>query len=162
MPPTTPPAVETAGSEYVVVKGDTLAKIAKAHGVKLKALEAANPGVDPKKLKVKQKLAIPASTKSAEVAPNAPTAAVEAGGELYTIKSGDTLAKIAKAHGTTVKAIQAANNLSTTKILVGHKLKIPAKAEAAAPAPVQDTSGAPMLPPVAAPAPSVPAPAPGK
>ena len=44
--------VETGGSEYVVVAGDTLAKIAKANGVSLKALEAANPGVDPKKLKI--------------------------------------------------------------------------------------------------------------
>ncbi len=160
-PPPVPLAVEpVAGSEYVVVAGDTLAKIAKAHGVTLKALEAANPGVDPKKLKIKQKLVIPASGKSAEMTPGA----ADAGGELYTVKSGDTLAKIAKAHGTTVKAIQAANNLSTTKILVGHKLKMPAKAEVVAPAPVPDTSAAPVLPPVVAPAPapSAPAPAPGK
>ena len=163
VPTPTPQAVEpVAGSEYVVVAGDTLAKIAKAHGVTLKALEAANPGVDPKKLKIKQKLVIPASTKSTEAAPNAPTAAVEAGGDLYTVKSGDTLARIAKTHGTTVKAIQAANNLSTTKILVGHKLKLPAKAEAAAPAPVPDTAATPTLPPVAAPAPAAPAPAPVK
>ena len=65
------------------------------------------------------------------------------GGETYVVKSGDTLTKIAKAHGTTVKAIEAASDLSTTKIKVGQKLKIPAKAEAAAPAPA----------PVAAPAP---------
>ena len=36
------------------------------------------------------------------------------GGETYTVKSGDTLTKIAKAHGTTVKAIKAENNLTTT------------------------------------------------
>jgi LysM repeat protein len=158
------PAVDTGGTEYVVVAGDTLAKIAKAHGVTLKALEAANPGVDPKKLKIKQKLVVPASTKSADVSSPATSGVADAGGELYTIKSGDTLAKIAKAHGTTVKAIQAENNLSTTKILVGHKLKIPARAEAAAPAPAPapavDTTAAPALPPVTAPAP--PAPAPGK
>ena len=57
------------------------------------------------------------------------------GGETYTVKSGDTLTKIAKAHGTTVKAIKAASNLTTDHIKVGQKLKIPAKAEAAAPAP---------------------------
>ena len=162
VPQPLPQAVEpVGGSEYVVVAGDTLAKIAKKNGITLKALEAANPGVDPKKLKVKQKLVIPASTKSGEVVPNAPTGAVEAGGELYTIKSGDTLAKIAKTHGTTVKAIQAANNLSTTKINVGHKLKLPAKAEAPALTPPMDVNAAPALPPVAAPAPA-PAPAPGK
>ena len=53
-------APETAGTEYVVVKGDSLWKIAKKNGVTLKALEAANPGVDPTKLKVGQKLSIPA------------------------------------------------------------------------------------------------------
>jgi len=160
--PLPPQGMEVSGgSDYSVVAGDTLAKIAKKNGVTLKALEAANPGVDPKKLKIKQKLVIPASTKSADVGSAATAGAPDAGGELYTIKSGDTLAKIAKKNGTTVKALQAANNLSTTKILVGHKLKIPAKADAAAPAPaVPDTTAAPALPPVTAPAPSVPAPAP--
>jgi LysM repeat protein len=57
------------------------------------------------------------------------------GEEAYTVKSGDTLTKIAKAHGTTVKAIKAASNLNTDHIKVGQKLTIPAKAEAAAPAP---------------------------
>src|SRR5450755_1446051 len=55
-----PPVVETAGAEYVVVKGDTLAKIAKKNGMSVKAIEAANPGVVPTKLKVGQKLSLPA------------------------------------------------------------------------------------------------------
>jgi LysM repeat protein len=66
---------------------------------------------------------------------------------LYTVKSGDTLTKIAHAYGVTVKAIETENNLTTTQIKVGQKLKIPAKAEAP-PAPVAPT-----------PAPAVPAPA---
>src|SRR5450759_3918441 len=55
--PTSPPVVlpelvaSAAGSEYVVVKGDSLAKIAKKNGISLKALEAANPTVQPTKLK---------------------------------------------------------------------------------------------------------------
>lgn len=161
-PPVTPPqAVETGGAEYVVVAGDTLGKIAKAHGVSLKALEAANPGVDSKKLKINQKLVIPASTNSAGVAPGTTVGMADAGGGLYTVKSGDTLTKIAKTHGTSVKAIESANNLSTTKIKVGEKLKIPVKVETAVPAPAVDTSAAPVLPPVSAPAPAAPAPATG-
>jgi LysM repeat protein len=70
------------------------------------------------------------------------------GGETYLVKSGDSLTKIAKAHGTTVKAIKAENNLNTDHIKVGQKLKIPAKVEAAAAAPAP------------APAPVAPAPAP--
>ena len=54
------PPVENPGTEYVVVHGDTMGKIAKRNGVSLKALEAANPGVEPTKLKVGQKLTIPA------------------------------------------------------------------------------------------------------
>jgi LysM repeat protein len=157
-----PPVVEApAGTEYVVVKGDSLAKIAKKNGVTLKALEAANPGVVPTKLKIGQKLVIPAGGKSLTdtAAPTAP-AVGDAGTASYTVKSGDTLTKIAKAHGTTVKAIEAANGLTTTKIAVGKKLKIPGKAEAApvvaAPAPVETL---PVPPMPASTAPAMPEPA---
>ena len=44
---------------------------------------------------------------------------------IYVVKSGDNLTQIAKAHGTTIKAIEAANDLSSDRILVGAKLKIP-------------------------------------
>jgi len=167
IPPIAPvEPVAAAGSEYVVVKGDSLAKIAKKSGVTLKALQAANPGVVPTKLKVGQKLTIPAGGKtSAEAAAPAVAAAGDASGATYTVKSGDTLTKIAKKNGTTAKAIQAANGLTTTKIKVGQKLKIPSKAEAAAAAPAAptvDNTPAPALPPVSAPAPAVPAPAPAK
>ena len=167
------PAV--GGSDYVVVKGDSLAKIAKKNGVTLKALQAANPGVVPTKLKVGQKLVIPAGGKPAVAGSTATAAAAAPVNSLgavadadqgYTVKSGDTLTKIAKKNGTTVKAIEAANGLSTTKIKVGQKLKIPAKGEAAAPAapaaPAVDNTAAPALPPVSAPAPTTPAPAPAK
>ena len=154
-PAENPAPAETGGSEYVVVSGDTLGKIAKKNGVTLKALEAANPGVNAKHLKVKQKLTIPAggstpggitSSASADM-----TGADTGTGTSYTVKSGDTLHKIAKRFATSVKAIEAENNLSTTKIKVGQKLKIPGKAETAAP----EAMPAPAAP---APAPAMPAP----
>jgi LysM repeat protein len=141
-PTTTPVATTepTAGTEYVVVAGDTLAKIAKANGVSLKALKAANPNVDPKKLKVKQKLILPGKTaESTTPAGAGTTAATDASatattGTAYTVKSGDTLTRIAKRNGVSVKALRAANSLTTDHLKVGQKLTIPAKAEAAAPA----------------------------
>ena len=159
-PPVAPDVTAGIGTDYVVVQGDTLAKIAKAHGVTLKALEAANPGVDPKKLKIKQKLTIPASTKS-DATSVAPSSAPDAsGGENYTVKSGDTLTKVAKKQGVSLKALKAANNLTTDHIKVGEKLVIPAKAEAAAPAPTTDNTALPAVPPPAPmPAPATPAPA---
>ena len=157
-PVETPAPVEASGTEYIVVSGDTLGKIAKKNGVSLKALEAANPDVNPKHLKVKQKLVIPAGGSSVAGAPatSADTSADTGTETTYTVKSGDTLHRIAKKFGTSVKAIEAENNLSTAKIRVGEKLKIPAKAEAAAPvaAPVP-------VAPAPAPVQTTPAPAPG-
>jgi LysM repeat protein len=126
----TPPVVPAVG-EYTVVKGDILETIAKKNGVTVKALEAANPGVVPTKLKIGEKLTIPAGGGGASSAVD--STGVSAGGEVYVVKSGDTLTHIAHSHGTTVKAIESENNLSTSKIKVGQKLKIPAKAEVAAP-----------------------------
>jgi LysM repeat protein len=44
---------------------------------------------------------------------------------IYVVKSGDSLNRIAKAHGTTVKALKVANGLENDRIVVGAKLKIP-------------------------------------
>jgi LysM repeat protein len=44
---------------------------------------------------------------------------------VYVVKSGDTLTRIAKAHGITVKALRSANDLANDQIVVGAKLKIP-------------------------------------
>ena len=49
-----------AGGLYSVVAGDNLTKIAHKHGITLSALEVANPGVDSAKLRVDQKIKIPA------------------------------------------------------------------------------------------------------
>ncbi|HEX4645169.1 MAG TPA: LysM peptidoglycan-binding domain-containing protein, partial [Verrucomicrobiae bacterium] len=59
-PPTQAP-VDLGTKEYVVVKGDILFTIAKKFGVSVKAVENANPGLVPTKLKVGQKLQIPAA-----------------------------------------------------------------------------------------------------
>ena len=143
---------EAPGVEYVVVQGDTLGKIAKNHGVTLRALEAANPNIQPTKMHVGQKILIPAGSSSA--AADSAGSSTGGGGEIYVVKSGDTLTKIAQMHGTSVRALKAANNLTTDHIKVGDKLKIPAKTEAAPPAPA--TSTAPVVPPgnTSAPAPA--------
>ena len=43
----------------------------------------------------------------------------------YVVKSGDTLTRIARTRGTTVKALKAANSLDNDHIGVGARLKIP-------------------------------------
>jgi len=146
------PAIASA-QEYTVERGDNFYSIAKKFNVTMKSVQEANPGVEPTKLRVGQKIHIPAPTAAAAPS-SAPTAAPAAanGQQTYTVKSGDTLTKIATDHGTTVKALRAANNLTTDRITVGQKLKIPVKESA--PAPVTVPAPAP------APAAVTPAPAP--
>ena len=56
-----PPKTSAATARtHIVVSGDTLVSIARKHGVSLAALQAANPGVNPKKLKAGQVLKLPA------------------------------------------------------------------------------------------------------
>jgi LysM repeat protein len=103
------------GGSYTIAKGDTLGAIAKHNGVTLKALLAANPGVNPTHMKIGQKITIPApsatpasepasssrnattrgSSKTKKKTTSATTRPAVAGGS-YTIKKGDTLRKIAK------------------------------------------------------------------
>jgi LysM repeat protein len=46
-------------------------------------------------------------------------------GTVYEVKSGDTLTRIARTYGTTIKAIESANGLTGDRIVIGAKLKIP-------------------------------------
>jgi len=126
--PPPPPVAEM--QEYTIVKGDRLGTIAQNNHTTVKAIMDANPGIDPKKLKIGQKIKLPAaSTTATSVAPmGAPMSADTAtGGALtYKVKSGDTLSRIVKNYpGLSVKALMQANNLTTTAIKVGQVLKIP-------------------------------------
>jgi LysM repeat protein len=166
--PPTPP-VSSGGTEYKIAKGDNFSTIAKKHGISVRALSEANPNVNSSKLKIDQKIQIPASTKAVAPAAEAPAPAgsptptatadpAHANAKSYSVKSGDTLTKIAHHFGVTVSAIKAANGLKTEKIKVGQTLKVPAKkggSSAPAPAPV-----VPVAEPAPASVPPVPSAAP--
>ena len=61
-------------------------------------------------------------------APAAPKVAAPAAHNVettYTVKSGDTLARIAKQHRLTIKALKSVNDLDNDNLVVGMKLKLP-------------------------------------
>lgn len=117
----------SGSSVYVVKKGDTFGKIAQNSKTTVKALKAANPGIDYNKIKVGQKINIPAASASGSKASAA--AASQAG--VHVVKSGEILGRIANQYGVKVADLKAANGLTSDKITVGQKLKIPGKAAAA-------------------------------
>lgn len=135
-PPSPPPAGGVR--EHVIVRGDTFSDLAKKYNVTVRAIAEANPGVEPRQLKIGQKLVIPPPMPDAGGSPLSGVTSFTNGDNVYTVKSGDTLIKIARDHGTSVKAIQAANNLSTTRIKVGQKLNIPSRSNGF-PAPAEGT-----------------------
>lgn len=158
---TVPPVVDTTAvapppvTEYVIQKGDSFYSIGKKLNISMKAIQDANPTLNPSKLQPGQKITIPAHTTAPTGTGVVPGTATPAPGDAqtYIVKTGDTLTKIAAQHGTTLKALRTVNKLKTDKIKVGDKLIIPAKAAApTAPAPPETT-------PAPAPAPSTAPPA---
>ena len=86
------------------------------------AVVAATAASAAKAKAVTEKKAAPAKAKATETKAKPRTTT-------YKVKSGDTLERIAKRHGTTVSAIQAANGMGKkTGLQIGQVLKIPAKA----------------------------------
>jgi LysM repeat protein len=157
VPPTNPTAiaepahtaalpVPATATDYTIAARDSFSTLAKKFGVTSKAIAEANPGVDPTKLQIGQKIHIPAPTTATVttalnngLASLAPTN----GEKIYTVKSGDTLSKIAGENHSTVKALRAANNLKTDSINVGQKLKVPVKSAAPDAAPLSAATSAP-------------------
>ena len=81
--------------------------------------QKSNQSTEPKAAVVRQ-TTLPATSSASTTS----TVSHSAKTSIYTVKSGDTLSRIAKAHGITLKALKAANNLEGDRIVVGAKLKI--------------------------------------
>ncbi len=144
------PGTET--ETYTVKKGDTLGKIAIQHGMSVATLKSVN-SLSSDMIRVGQKLTVSkkdAKDSSAKI--EKPVEKAADGEEAITIKSGDTLGKIALKYGTTVSAIMKRNNIKNpSRIIVGKTLYVPSKApEKKAPAPVKvqaETSAPETTPP---------------
>jgi LysM repeat protein len=148
------PAMHEAKKEIYTVKiTDSYKKIAHAHHISVAQLKEANH-IKGDVLHTGEKLIIPAektslvkneaspevgtpsrvvlddSTASLSAAP-AP-GATEHHHRTYTVTKGDTLKYIAKKFDVTTLALKEANNLSSAKLKVGEKLRIPSKEERSA------------------------------
>ena len=122
--------------EYTVVSGDSYSRIAQRNKTTVSALRKANPGVDPLRIRPGQKISLPAPSQATEATTLNNTSGAAAAGsgtsDVYIVKSGDTLTRIAERHKTTVRQLRQANNLATSRLDIGQKLKIPAKTNSGA------------------------------
>lgn len=134
--------VEPETTEYIVQRGDYLAKISKRYNIKMDAIRRLNPQLKNDNVRIGQKIKLPGKIEvgaqtvpaGAFKAPDPKPAYTPYTGATteYVVKSGDTLGKIAYAKGSNVRQVMELNGLTTSKIRVGQKLKVPAAATAAA------------------------------
>lgn len=128
--PATPAPEQQAIEKHLVATGDTLYAIAAQYKVSVADIRKANPTLRNNTIICGTYLNIPVSADSAAgrriAAQQAAEAATEAA-KLYTIKRGDTLARIARKHKTTVAKLMQLNNIAKGaegKIRVGDTLRI--------------------------------------
>ena len=100
------------GNYYTVKKGDSLWSIAKKYNISVADLKEAN-GLIGSLLSIGDVLKIPTVIKE------------EKNGNIYIVKKGDSLYKIAQENNTTVSEIIKSNDLTSTNLSIGQQLKIP-------------------------------------
>ena len=160
-------AAAGTGFVYTVKPGDQLFALSRKYNVRLSAIVKANPGLNPDRIRIGQKITIPGVTGPSATAvaaaptvapmavtktpppkatmlaaaPAVPTAAstvapvktkpafkpyVGATKE-YTVKSGDSLGKIACESGISIRALKELNKLTKDSVRIGQKLLVPAE-----------------------------------
>lgn len=110
-------------SVHVVKKGETLSQIAKKYHVSVSQLKKWN-NLKSDNLKIGQKLTVYSSGAPMAQAGNAKPVERSTTQTVHTVKSGETLVKIAQQYKCTVNDLKRWNNLQSTTIKVGQKLKV--------------------------------------
>ena len=131
---------------YVVVKGDSLSRIAVKYHITRSELAKANGLKSDSMVKIGQKLMIPGKASSAaRYAAAAPATDNEPSGATYKVKAGDSLRLIAKHNGTTLSVLRSINHLKSDNVRVGQVLKLPPGSTPAVSAPAAESTPAPAV-----------------
>jgi len=100
---------KSAARTHLVSPGETFLALARRYGVSYSALLAANPGLDPDRIRPGQTLRLPAGPRT------------------HLVTRGETLFGIARRYGVEPARIRAANRLTDDRVKIGQTLVIPAR-----------------------------------
>ena len=103
---------------HVVQSGETISHIAVKYNTTTKKILELNPGLDPNKVKIGQKIRV-----KSDSAPKQSSAAQQA--VYHTLLSGETISHLAVKYGTTTKKIKELNpGLNPDKVRDGQKIRV--------------------------------------
>ncbi len=124
------PAVAMTTVKHLINSGDTWYGIASEYGISIDALKAANPA-SARRSHLYQgnylNVPVPADSPAAKAAAAATKVAAAPAAATYTVRRGDTLARIARKHKMSVNALMKLNGLTAKdarNIKVGMELKV--------------------------------------
>lgn len=119
--PATPSNNNSTATSYTVQNGENLSEIANKFGTNWQQLAQLNNISNPNLIYAGQVLKLTASSNTS----NHNSSTVTTNNGTYTVKSGDTLSKIANQFGTNYETLARLNNLSNpNRIYVGQTLKV--------------------------------------
>ena len=101
---------EGNGNVYTIKKGDNLSRIARKYNVNINDITSINDISNPSLIYPGQQLMMPENSSLMQVDP-------ENVSDVYTVKSGDSLSKIAKKYNTTYQRLAEVNNISNPRLI---------------------------------------------
>ena len=110
--------------QHKIARGETLGEIGKQYGVSVRLLMAANLGVEPRRLRIGQRLVIPTSA-AARANPASAPRLLRSGRRYHHVAWGESLWVIARRYGVTVADLQRWNGIGDRDVLkAGRRLVV--------------------------------------
>ena len=111
-----PPEDRVTVTEHVVASGETLGAIAGQYGVRTADLQAANPGVQPRRMRIGTRLVVPLERRAGATRSSSTPSPSPENGE-HVVQPGDSLWVIARRYGLSVSQLRRWNGLGTRAVL---------------------------------------------
>ena len=109
-------------TDHVVARGETLWGISRQYGVSLSALEAANPSVEPRRLRPGHLLLVPTLPRAAGQGRD--SEASESSATVHVVRRGETLWELARRYRLQVEDLRRWNGLEGDLLVPGQRLRL--------------------------------------
>ncbi|HEX6588662.1 MAG TPA: LysM peptidoglycan-binding domain-containing protein [Longimicrobiales bacterium] len=107
--------------EYVISRGETLTHVANRFGISVAALQDANGGLNPRRIRAGQRIRVPVGENTVATA----SASAEPSWTTHRVRSGDTLWEIARRYDVSVAQLRSWNSMGArSQIRPGQQIRV--------------------------------------